>query len=72
MLRSRLHDDISIDPGSSVEVVGKSTPVLRNGAFDLNLDFSILNQFTAQHQQEMDDADSELESRAEPVHHPVR
>ena len=48
VLRGCLADDISLDPQRQVEVLGKPTPVLKNGAADLNLDCTIPDRFTAQ------------------------
>jgi len=48
LLRSRLSADISLDSQQQVEVVGKRTPVLKNGSAVLNLDCSIPDRFTAQ------------------------
>lgn len=47
-LRGNLQTNISLDPGRQVEVQGKTTPILRNGSADLNLDCSIPDRFTAQ------------------------
>jgi len=48
MLRSCLEANISLDPSRQVDVQGKTTPILRNGSADLNLDCSIPDRFTAQ------------------------
>jgi methyl-accepting chemotaxis protein-2 (aspartate sensor receptor) len=47
-LRSCLSADISLDTQRQVEVVGKRTPVLKNGNAVLNLDCTIPDRFTAQ------------------------
>ena len=48
MLRGCLAVDISLDRERQVDVLGKATPVLKNGAADLNLDCSIPDRFTTQ------------------------
>src|SRR5687767_15110524 len=48
LLRSCLSSDISLDTQRQVEVVGKQTPVLKNGGAILNLDCTIPDRFTAQ------------------------
>jgi methyl-accepting chemotaxis protein-2 (aspartate sensor receptor) len=48
LLRSSLSTDISLDTQRQVEVVGKRTPVLKNGSAVLNLDCTIPDRFTAQ------------------------
>ncbi|HEY5758368.1 MAG TPA: Cache 3/Cache 2 fusion domain-containing protein [Steroidobacter sp.] len=48
LLRSCLSADISLDTQRQVEVVGKRTPVLKNGSAVLNLDCTIPDRFTAQ------------------------
>lgn len=48
LLRGSLSADISLDPRQQVEVVGRHTPVLKNGGAVLNLDCSIPDRFTAQ------------------------
>jgi methyl-accepting chemotaxis protein-2 (aspartate sensor receptor) len=47
-LRSCLADNISLDTRRQVEVLGRPTPILKNGGADLNLDCSIPDRFTAQ------------------------
>ena len=46
MLRSRFSDQIRLDGGRFVDIAGEPTPVLKNGASDINLDFSIVDRFT--------------------------
>lgn len=48
LLRSCLSADISLDTQRQVEVVGRQTPVLKNGSAVLNLDCTIPDRFTAQ------------------------
>lgn len=48
LLRGSLSADLSLDPQQQIEVVGKRTPVLKNGGAVLNLDCSIPDRFTAQ------------------------
>jgi methyl-accepting chemotaxis protein len=48
MLRACLDDTISLDTTRQVEVLGRPTPVLKNGSAILNLDCSIPDRFTAQ------------------------
>ena len=40
-------DKFSIDTSRSIEVSGKPTPVLKNGATDLNMEFGTIDKFTA-------------------------
>ncbi|HEY0941374.1 MAG TPA: Cache 3/Cache 2 fusion domain-containing protein [Steroidobacter sp.] len=47
-LRSCLADNISLDTQRQIQVAGRSTPVLKNGGADLNLDCAIPDRFTAQ------------------------
>jgi methyl-accepting chemotaxis protein-2 (aspartate sensor receptor) len=46
LLRSSLQQPISLDPSRRVDVMGQSTPILRSGGADLNLDCSIPDRFT--------------------------
>ena len=40
-------DKFSIDTTRTIDVSGKPTPVLKNGAMDLNMDFGLVDKFTA-------------------------
>ncbi|MDY7539563.1 methyl-accepting chemotaxis protein [Undibacterium sp. 5I1] len=47
-LRQGLHSSITVDAGRSVDVMGKLTPALKSGSTDLNLNFGLLDKFTAE------------------------
>ncbi len=46
-LRQGLHSSITVDADRSVDVMGKLTPALKSGSTDLNLNFGLLDKFTA-------------------------
>ncbi len=47
VFRSRFEENFSVDASRTIDVEGKATPVLTNGASDVNLNFSIPDSFTA-------------------------
>ena len=47
IFRSNFMEGFSVDHSRSINVAGKATPVLMNGSSDINLDFSVPDQFTA-------------------------
>ena len=48
MLESHFSGNIRIDTSRSIDIMGDATPVLQHGNVDINLNFSIVDQFTAQ------------------------
>lgn len=47
ILKSRMKPEFTVDLHRSIEVIGRQTPVLKNGATELNLNFSIVDEFTS-------------------------
>jgi methyl-accepting chemotaxis protein len=47
LLASSFPGEFTLDPVRTVAIAGKPVPVLKNGATDLNLEFSVLDAFTA-------------------------
>ena len=47
LLASSFPGEFTLDPARTVPIAGKPVPVLKNGATDLNLEFSVLDAFTA-------------------------
>ena len=47
IFRNRFEGNFAVDASRTIDVEGKATPVLSNGASDINLNFSIPDSFTA-------------------------
>jgi methyl-accepting chemotaxis protein-2 (aspartate sensor receptor) len=47
ILATEFPDKFSLDTATTVDIGGKATPVLKNGESTLNLDFTIVDRFTA-------------------------
>jgi methyl-accepting chemotaxis protein len=47
ILASEFPDKFSLDTGTTVDIGGKAAPTLKNGATPLNLDFTLVDHFTA-------------------------
>ena len=68
LLRSSLQQPISLDPSRRVDIMGRSTPILRSGGADLNLDCSIPDRFTAADRSHGDDLRQERRGLCQDIH----